>query len=155
MWRRIDAMNRRAPLPPYLSELAKLRPERIAYYAEADDSLIETIQHGVLFVIAHWSIYAVQAWAAVTDILSKFDPAGRLEFVVVDIDGIQSPRFGGMRIGGYGELAFIYRGTIVAASFDEPHQPDIRIPWVRERENIRWLLSLGEPDTSPADEGDG
>ena len=45
------------------------------------------IQCGVLFVMACWSIYAVNAFVATIELLTEIDPDGRLQLVVVDTDG--------------------------------------------------------------------
>ena len=133
----VEDMNQLADVPVGLTTRSKLPAERIVYYSHADESLIGEIRCGVLFVMAYWSIYAVNAFVATTELLAELDPDGRLQFVVVDTDGTPAlydhRKFLG-RMSGAGETAWIRDGQIVrqALCFD------------RERfiANTRGLLDL-------------
>jgi hypothetical protein len=110
-------MNREAPVPETLSK--HLPATRIKYYAAADESVIQTIRCGILFVMAWWSGPARRAYIDLAEVLSKLDAAGRLEFVVVDTDGVpalyERAEFIG-RMTGSGETAWIKDGRIVTTS---------------------------------------
>jgi hypothetical protein len=69
--------------------------------------------------MAFWSGPAVQAFAKLTEVIAKLDPEGRIELVVVDIDGSDalsavSEFLGGVR--GAGETAWVRNGLVVATS---------------------------------------
>lgn len=69
--------------------------------------------------MAFWSGPAVQAFARLAEVIAKLDPDGRLELVVVDIDGSEalsavSEFRGGVR--GAGETAWVRNGSVVATS---------------------------------------
>jgi hypothetical protein len=69
--------------------------------------------------MAFWSIYAVQAFAKLTEVIARLDPEGKVELVVVDIDGSErlstvSEFLGGVR--GVGETAWVRNGSIIATS---------------------------------------
>lgn len=92
---------------------------RIQYYAEADPSLIETIQLGVLLVLARWSGTSVQSFQYLTNVISRVDPLERLQIVVVDADGspgfYEFPAFKG-DLHGHGEVAWIKDGVVQCTS---------------------------------------
>jgi len=105
----------------YLSpRLAK----RTRFYSEADRAIIETIQCGVLFIMAFWSGPARLAFAELKRALEAVDPGGRLELVVVDTDGCpelyELPEFAG-KLAGAGEAAWVQGGQIVRTSGDGYH----------------------------------
>jgi hypothetical protein len=93
--------------------------ERIRFLAEADRSVISTIQLGILFVMAFWSGSSRTAFARLKKVLSEVDSDGRLELVVVDTDGCpdlyEAPEFLG-NLHGNGETAWIDQGRIVAVA---------------------------------------
>ena len=70
-----------------LVKYSKLSVERIMYFPNADENLVKGISRGILFQMAFWSIYSVQAFAKLTEVISRLDPDGKIELVVVDIDG--------------------------------------------------------------------
>jgi len=104
-----------------------LSPElavRTRFYSEADRTVIGTIRCGVLFVMAFWSGPARLAFAELKRVLEGVDPSGRLELVVVDMDGCPDlcalPEFAG-KLHGAGETAWILGGQIVCTSCLGPH----------------------------------
>jgi hypothetical protein len=110
-------VNREALVPETLSK--QLPAARIKYYEQADESVIQHIRCGILFVMAWWSGPARQAYVRLADVLSKVNPCGKLEFIVVDADGVpalyEMAEFLG-RMHGAGETAWIKDGRIVATS---------------------------------------
>lgn len=99
---------------------------RARFLAEADRSVLDTIDLGVLFLMAFWS---GPSWAAFTrfkQVLTALDPTGRLELVVVDIDGCPdlcaTPEFLG-RVHGSGEVAWLRDRQVVFTS-GRGHRPD-------------------------------
>src|SRR3954468_23750078 len=102
-----------------LAKYSKLPVERIRYFPDADERVVRAITRGVLFQMAFWSGPAVQAFAKLTEVVAKLDPEGRVELVVVDIDGSEalsavSEFLGGVR--GAGETAWVRNGSVVATS---------------------------------------
>ena len=102
-----------------LAKYSKLPVERIRYVPDADERVVRAITRGVLFQMAFWSGPAVQAFAKLTEVVAKLDPEGRIELVVVDIDGSEalsavSEFLGGVR--GAGETAWVRNGSVVATS---------------------------------------
>lgn len=92
---------------------------RIQYFAEADPGLIETIQLGVLLVMARWSGTSVQSFQYLTNVISRLDPLEKLQIVVVDADG--SPAFYEFSafkgdLHGHGEVAWIKDGVVQCTS---------------------------------------
>ena len=89
------------------------------FLERADQSILQTIRCGVLFMMAFWSGTARRAFAELKRILAEADPEGRLELVVVDIDGCpdlyEAPEFLG-KIHGHGETAWVKDGCVVATS---------------------------------------
>ena len=102
-----------------LAKYSKLPVERIRYFPDADERVVRAITWGVLFQMAFWSGPAVQAFAKLTEVVAKLGPEGRIELVVVDIDGSEalsavSELLGGVR--GAGETAWVRNGSVVATS---------------------------------------
>ena len=102
-----------------LAEYLKLSVERIRYVPDADERVIRAITRGILFQMAFWSIYAVQAFAKLTEVIARLDPEGKIELVVVNIDGSEalsavSEFLDGVR--GAGETAWVRNGTVIATS---------------------------------------
>jgi len=102
-----------------LARYSKLPVERIRYFPDADERVVRAVTRGVLFQMAFWSGPAVQAFAKLTEVIAKLDPEGRIDFVVVDIDGSEalsavSEFLGGVR--GSGETAWVRNGLVVATS---------------------------------------
>jgi hypothetical protein len=110
---------------------------RIRFLAEADESVIEQITCGVVFVMAFWSGPSRQAYRKLTEVLAALDPEGRLEFVVVDVDGCPAlydrAEFIG-RMSGAGETAWVKDGHILCDS-GRGYNPECFGP------NTRMLLS--------------
>lgn len=107
--------------PDGLRSLAKwssIPLERIRYVPDADAEIVQSIERGVLFLMAFWSGGALQAFAALTEVLSRL-AADELEVVVVDVDGSSDlyhvPEFEG-KVHGWGETAWIRNGKIIATS---------------------------------------
>lgn len=102
-----------------LAKYSKLPIERISYFPDADENVIRDIERGILFLMAFWSGPSVQAFARITEIVSKLDKGQALQLAVVDVDGSQSlyelPEFLG-RIHGAGETAWVRNGAIIATS---------------------------------------
>jgi hypothetical protein len=69
--------------------------------------------------MAFWSIYSVQAFARLTELLARLDAEG-LELVVVDVDDSPEldtlPEFRGRLYHGDGETAWVREGKIVTTS---------------------------------------
>lgn len=112
-------MHHRADVPSSLITRSRLSRERIEYLDQADESIIGEIRCGVLFLMAFWSIHSCQAFTKLTEILSGLDPEGKLQCVVVNIDGVPATshiaEFMG-QISGAGEAAWIKEGRVVAIS---------------------------------------
>jgi hypothetical protein len=92
---------------------------KVRFLAEADRSVIGTIRLGILFVMAFWSVPSRLAFAHLKTVLSELDRNGRLEVVVVDIDGCSNlyeiPEFV-QKLHGNGEAAWIDEGRIVTVT---------------------------------------
>jgi hypothetical protein len=92
---------------------------RVRYLAEADRSVIPTIRCGILFVMAFWSGTSFQSLTRLKQVLSRLDPSGRLEVVVVDTDGCpdlyQVPELAG-RMAGNGEAAWVNAGRVLCTA---------------------------------------
>lgn len=98
-----------------LAKLTKLPIERIRYFPVSNTSVIGEINLGILFVMAFWSGPSIKAFHQLTEIISRLDPKGILEFVVVDTDGAEAfydhPAFKD-KLSGAGEVAWIKGGVI-------------------------------------------
>src|SRR5262245_60511992 len=70
-----------------LGEIPPSHSSRLRFLAEADRSVISTIDLGVLFIMAFWSGPSRKAFAELKRVLADLDPQGKLELVVVDTDG--------------------------------------------------------------------
>jgi hypothetical protein len=101
-----------------LATSSKIPLERIRYVPDAEAVIIQSIERGVLFLMAFWSGPARRAFAALTEALSRLG-ASDLEVVVVDVDGSPElydvPEFKG-KVHGAGETAWIRHGQIIATS---------------------------------------
>jgi hypothetical protein len=99
-----------------LVKYSKLPAERIRYVPDANADTVRSIRRGVLFLMAFWSIYSVQAFAKLTEVLARLD-AGGLELVVVDVDGLPAlyelAEFRG-QVQGAGETAWALNCAIIA-----------------------------------------
>lgn len=98
---------------------------RVSYHGQTARTLVDSVECGVLFVMAFWSGPAQLAYARLQEALRRQDPAGRIEVLVADIDQendlYEAPFFQMNRLTGCGETAWICRGAVVAAI---GHQPD-------------------------------
>jgi hypothetical protein len=97
-----------------------LAARRARYVAEDAHFDLATVRCGVVFFMAFWSGYARLAFAELKRVLGDIDPRGRLELVVVDVDGCtqlcELPGLG-IRVGmGYGEMAWIREGQTVSVT---------------------------------------
>jgi hypothetical protein len=102
-----------------LAKYTKLPVGRIRYVPAPDETVVAAISRGILFQMAFWSGPAVQAFAKLTEVIARLDPDGRIELVVVDIDGSErlslvSEFLGGVR--GAGETAWVRDGSVIATS---------------------------------------
>ncbi len=102
-----------------LGKYSKLPIERVDYRPEADAGVINSIDRGILFLMAFWSGPSITAFAKLTEVVARLDQGGELELVVVDVDGspdlYEVPEFLG-KLHGKGETAWIRNGRIVATS---------------------------------------
>ena len=102
-----------------LANYTNLPVERIKYFPEADESIINSIQQGILFLMAFWSGTSVRAFARLAEVIAKPEEFGTIDFVAVDIDGshflYEIPEFLG-KVHGNGETAWIRNGQIVNTS---------------------------------------
>jgi hypothetical protein len=102
---------------------------RIRFLPQADRSVIRTIRCGILFIMAFWSGTSFQSFARLKQVLSRLDPAGRLEVVVVDTDGCpdlyEAPELVG-KLHGNGEIAWVSAGQVVATAACGSHPKAFR-----------------------------
>jgi hypothetical protein len=102
----------------WLAKWSRLPVERIRYVAAADEATLRSIRRGVLFFMAFWSVYSVQAFARLTEVLAGLD-AKEMEVVVVDVDDspglLWLPEFKG-KVHGAGEAAWVRDGEVVSTS---------------------------------------
>lgn len=102
-----------------LARYSKLPIERVDYRADADAGVIDSIDRGIVFLMAFWSGPSLKAFGELTQTIARLDEGGDLELVVVDVDGspalYEVPEFYG-KVHAYGETAWIRAGTIVATS---------------------------------------
>lgn len=115
-----------------------LATRRAQYIGEDAHFALEGIDCGILFFMAFWSGPARQAFAELKRVLAEIDPDGRIELVVIDLDGCtQMPNVPGLSVamlsGGYGETAWVKNGRIVSTSGRGFHPECFR-------ENTRALL---------------
>jgi hypothetical protein len=121
-----------------LEKWSRLPVERIEYFPEAGKETILTINKGVVFLMAFWSMYAIKAFSVLTKVMSDLN-ADDVRLVVVDVDGSpeldELPELKGKLHGGYGETLWVYHGEILITS-GPGGQSD------RFRENTVDLLSM-------------
>jgi hypothetical protein len=93
--------------------------DRIRYVPAANEATVRSIRRGVLFLMAYWSGYAVQAFTGLTKVLARPDADG-LELVVIDVDDSPEldalPELKGRLHHGSGEAVWVRDGRIVATS---------------------------------------
>ena len=70
-----------------LAKYSKLPIERIDYWPDADASVIDPIDRGILFLMAFWSGPFVTASTTLTEAVARLDVDSELDLVVVDVDG--------------------------------------------------------------------
>jgi hypothetical protein len=121
-----------------IAKYAKIPTSRIAYHFDEGTEILKRIERGLLFVMAFWSGTSFQSLTAITELLADLDPDARLEFVIIDTDGASKlhdhPSFKN-RLHGCGEIAWIRKGKIVAAT-------SIGFDPMDYRKNTQELLSL-------------
>jgi hypothetical protein len=107
-----------------------LPEHRLRFYAQADESIFSTVQHGIVFIMAFWSGPANVALKLLGETIRNFDTEERLELVILDTDGIprlyDRPPFGDekhTKLGGYGEAVWIKNGHIEAVFTARPGSP--------------------------------
>ena len=92
---------------------------RTRFYQDGDREVVGSIRCGILFLMAFWSGTSRRAFEELKRVLKAVDPDGRLELVVVDVDGdpelYNFPEFAG-KLGGNGEAAWIRDGRIMQTS---------------------------------------
>jgi hypothetical protein len=126
-----------------LAKSSKIPIERIRYLPDSTTSVIADVNCGILFVMAFWSGTSIKAFHQLTEILSRLDPDGRLEFVVVDTDGAEAfyehPVFKD-KLSGAGEVAWINGGVIQCTSglgynpnCFEPNTKTLLAEWTKSR----------------------
>jgi hypothetical protein len=101
-----------------LARYSRVPVERIRYVPDAVAATVRSIRRGVLFLMAFWSGPSVQAFAKLTEVLTRLH-AEELELVVAGVDGspdlYELPEFKG-KVHGAGETAWVRAGEIVATS---------------------------------------
>jgi hypothetical protein len=140
-------MEENQPLAPYLLQRLGLSAEfvktyRVRFFAQADRSIVGSVQLGVLFVMAFWSGQSRQAFAALKQSLLVGDPTGEIELVVVDTDScpdLYDAPFFPNSLHGYGETAWIRDGVVLQTL---GHQPE------KYPEAVKNLLGLLSESTS-------
>ncbi len=126
-----------------LVKSSKIPIERIRYLPDSTTSVIAEVKCGMLFVMAFWSVPSIKAFHHLTEIVSRLDPEGRLEFVVVDTDGAEEfykhPEFKD-KLSGAGEVAWINGGVIQCTSglgynpnCFEPNTKALLAEWTQSR----------------------
>ncbi len=126
-----------------LAKASNIALERIRYLPDSTPSVIAEINCGILFVMAFWSCPAIKAFHKLTEIVSRLDPEGKLEFIVVDTDGAEAfyehPAFKD-RLSGAGEVAWITDGLIKCTSglgynpdCFQPNTEDLLAEWIKSR----------------------
>ena len=92
---------------------------RVRYLAETDRSVIPTIRCGILFIMAYWSGTSFRSFARLKQVLSRLDPGGRLDVVVVDTDGCpdvyEVPELAG-KMHGNGDATWVSAGRVVCTA---------------------------------------
>lgn len=91
---------------------------KFEYYPTADETLVGTVDRGVLFLMAFWSGSSRISFSRLTELLVK--EATEIELVVADVDGCsrtltELPSFD-PPFGGNGETAWIRNGQILATT---------------------------------------
>jgi hypothetical protein len=90
----------------------------VTYVPDDKDFILSGIRCGVLFFMAFWSGPAREAFAELKRVLVEVDPKGRLDLIVIDIDGygkLAEIVIGGV-IGGWGETAWVKDGRVLLAT---------------------------------------
>jgi O-acetyl-ADP-ribose deacetylase (regulator of RNase III) len=94
-------------------------PNRYRYLAQADASVIKSIDRGILFLMAFWSGPSMQAMGKLFEVIARLDPTRELDVVIVDVDGGEElyhvPEFKD-KVTAAGETAWIQGGKIVTTS---------------------------------------
>lgn len=114
---------------------------RVRFLPEADQSIVASIRLGLLFMMAFWSGPSRKGFSLLIQSLAKVDPQGRLELVVVDVDGSPDlydlPEFGG-GVSGAGEVVWVKEGKVVSTSMRGFHPESFK-------PNTQALLASGAP----------
>jgi hypothetical protein len=98
---------------------------RARYLAEADQSVLQTIHCGILFIMAFWSGTSYTSFSRLKQALTRLDPEGRLEVLVVDTDGCpELYEFPDLKdkLHGNGEAAWIREGRIICTAWGGSHE---------------------------------
>jgi hypothetical protein len=93
---------------------------RIRYFDHAGVRELETLDTGVFFILAWWSGPAFIALDHLTKAILSADPAGKIELVIVDTDGIPdlyAYDFLRGKIHGYGECGWKKKEVVVGTLF--------------------------------------
>jgi hypothetical protein len=102
-----------------LAMRSKIPIERIRYVSDAGADVIESIQRGILLLMAFWSGTSWKAFISLTEVIAGLESEG-LELVVIDVDGSpevceEVPEFK-WKVHGHGEAAWIREGKILSTS---------------------------------------
>jgi len=92
----------------------------VRYMPNSTPECFNSIERGVVFVVAWWSIYSLQAWVRMKDLLEAIDDTRILEVVVLDIDGMtgfESTAIGAT-IAGVGEMVCVKSGFLMADKWE-------------------------------------
>lgn len=109
-----------------LQKHSHLPVSSIRYVPNADASIVQSIQNGILFFAAFWSGTSLQAFSKLTQAMEQLKQ-NRFELVVVDVDGAlelyQSPILNTLLGGtgfsapqGCGEVVYCRDGQMVYAA---------------------------------------
>ncbi len=102
-----------------LRKYSRLPAAQIEFVPEATVETIRDINRGVLFLVAFWSGPSMQAFATLTEELSRLE-FGSCRFVAADVDGAdelrQLPEIGNSLMNGDGKTLWIRGGKIISAS---------------------------------------
>jgi len=98
-----------------------LAHRRARYVGEDKHFAIENVECAALFFMAFWSGPALQGFAELKRVLAEIDPGGRIELVVIDLDGCtEMHKIPGLSVamlsGGYGETVWVKGGRVVSTT---------------------------------------
>ena len=140
--------------------------KEISYIPNASLDTVRSIDSGVILLMAFWSGYAIKSFAELTRVLHDLN-AKDVRLVVVDVDGSERlnelPEFKKKLMFGYGQVAWVRNGQIIASSeagrldTDCFKEHTVALLWGSEGtsvsfptvpENIKWLAPWQPLSTS-------